>query len=175
MERAARNLQKAIGSQLILHEFKTAGTTFRQCDRRRMQDASAQIGDRVLSQNRSGEGITLRKIPSGIKDQFIVAALRQKTFLRVYSFLATKSKPTTVAHGMTSNWRRVKLQMIVLKQDEKPESASAKTCEEIHRSSRRKDSRDGSVYLRVTTKSIGLWMLARSKASRVEAVLGIQQ
>jgi peptidyl-prolyl cis-trans isomerase SurA len=135
-ESRTENLQKAIGSQLILHEFKTAGYNLPDSViEDEVQDRiRSKYGDRVhLTKSLQAEGITYEKFRQRIKDQFIVAALRQKNISSEIIVSPHKVEAYYIAHRDDFKLEdEVKLQMIVLKQDDKPEAASAeKRAEEI--------------------------------------------
>jgi peptidyl-prolyl cis-trans isomerase SurA len=135
-ESRSENLDKAIGQQLILHEFKTAGYNLPDSViEEEVQDRiRSKYGDRVhLTKSLQAEGITYEKFRQRIKDQFIVGALRQKNISSEIIVSPHKVETYYLAHKDDFKLEdEVKLQMIVLKQAADPQATSAeKRAEEI--------------------------------------------
>jgi len=135
-EMNAENLQRLLGQQLILRDFKTAGYSLPDSViEEEVQDRiRTKYGDRVhLTKSLQAEGITYEKFRQKIKDQFIVQALRQKNISSEIIVSPHKVENYYLAHRDDFKLEdEVKLQMIVLKGGADSEPASAeKRAEEI--------------------------------------------
>jgi len=135
-ESRVENLQRAVGQQLILRDFKTAGYSLPESviDEEVQDRIRAKYGDRVhLTKSLQAEGITYERFRQRIRDQFVVQALRQKNISSEIIVSPHKVEAYYLAHRDDFKLEdEVKLQMIVLKQSPEPAGASAeKRTEEI--------------------------------------------
>src|SRR5258706_11330222 len=130
------NLEQLLARQLILHDFKTAGYNMPESVIEEMvqERIHGRYGDRMtLTKTLQAEGITNEKFRQQIRDQFIIEVLRQKNISSEIIVSPHKVETYYLAHRDDFKLEdEVKLQMIVLKQNDKPEPGSAeKRAEEI--------------------------------------------
>ena len=135
-EMRAENLEKLIAQQLILHDFKTAGYNLPESiieEEVRDRIHSKYVDRMHLTKTLEAEGVTFEKFKERIREQFIVAALRQKNISSEIIISPHKVEVYYLAHRDDFKLEdEVKLRMIVLKQPADPDAPSAeKLGEEI--------------------------------------------
>jgi peptidyl-prolyl cis-trans isomerase SurA len=121
------NLEKLLGQQLILRDFKTAGYNLPESviDEEVADRIRSKYGDRVhLTKSLQAEGITFERFRQRIREQFIVQALRQKNISSEIIVSPHKMEAYYLAHRDDFKMEdEVKIQMIVLKQPAAAEPA----------------------------------------------------
>jgi peptidyl-prolyl cis-trans isomerase SurA len=113
------NLDKLIEQQLILHEFKTAGYNLPESvidDTVQEQIHEKYYGDRVtMAKTLQAEGITFEQFRARLREQVIVAAMRQKNISSELIISPHKVEAYYLAHRDDFKVEdSVKLRMIVL-------------------------------------------------------------
>jgi hypothetical protein len=135
-ETRTENLEKLLGRQLILHEFKTAGYNLPESviDELINDEIRGRFGDRMtLTKDLHAKGISFERFRQQIRDHFIERALRQKNVSSEIIISPHKIDTYYVAHREEFKVEdEVKLRMLVLTQGTTPSAPSAqKLAEEI--------------------------------------------
>jgi peptidyl-prolyl cis-trans isomerase SurA len=122
------NLDQLVSRQLILHEFKTAGYNLPDTviDELVQEQIKARYHDRMtLTKTLQEQGITYEKFRQGVRDRFIIEALRQKNIASEIIISPHKVETYYQEHRESAEFKvddEVKLRMIVLKKALDPDA-----------------------------------------------------
>ncbi len=130
------NVEKLVNDQLVLHEFKTAGYNLPESivDDEVQERIKARYGDRMTATRTLAEdGITYDRYREQVRDQIILAAMRQKNVSAEIIISPHKVESYYQAHRDEFKMDdEAKLRVIVLAQSPEPGAPSAqKLAEEI--------------------------------------------
>src|SRR5215471_15894957 len=122
------NLEQLVARQFILHEFKTAGYNLPDTviDELVLEQIKARYHDRMtLTKTLQEQGITYEKFRQGVRDRFIIEALRQKNIASEIIISPHKVEVYYEEHRESPEFKvddEVKLRMIVLKKAPDPDA-----------------------------------------------------